>query len=89
MHTIRKIINIADKVILPHKYKLVNIREAAKFNTSILKRSKYDFTKALQNYQGTILEPDSEFRSHNTLKLILSQHEQWDKMEQIITEELS
>ena len=89
MHTIRKIINITDKVILLHKYKFVNAREAAKFNTSILKQSKYDFTKVLQKEQGIMLEPGSEFRSHNTLKLLLFRHEHWDKMEQIITEGVS
>ena len=85
IHTIKSIINSTDKVISPHKYKFENTRDAAKFNAAILKRNKYDFTKALQKEKGTMLEPGSEFRSRDILAPLLSQHEHWDKMEQIVT----
>ena len=83
---IRNNIPSTDKVIAPHKYKFENTCDAAKYNTSILKRSKYDLTRALLKDKGTMLEPGSEFRSSKTLQPLLSKHENWDNMEQIITE---
>ena len=68
MHTIKKVIKSTDRVINPHKYKFQNSRDAAKFNTKILKRHKYDFKHALKQEAGTMLEPGSEFRTHNTIE---------------------
>ena len=45
MHTISQIIDTADKVMQPHTYKFENTREAVNWNTKILKRDRYDFTK--------------------------------------------
>ena len=80
MHTIKQIITTTDKVILPHKDKFENTGEAAKYNTSILKRHKYDFTVVLSRKIGTILGPGSEFRTKDTLTKMFSDHDHWDKM---------
>ena len=85
MNTIRTTITSADKIISPHKYKFENTREAAKFNTAILKRSKYDFSKALYKEKGTMLEPGSEFRSKQILEPLFSDHVHWEDMSSIIT----
>ena len=63
IHTIKTIIATSDKVISPHKYKFENTREAAEFNTSILKKCRYDFTRTIAKEKGIMLEPESEFRS--------------------------
>ena len=73
VHTIRTIIKTTDKVISPHKYKFENTRDATKYNTSILKRSKYNFTKASAKENGTILQPGSEFRKKRNDKYIIIQ----------------
>ena len=55
LYTIRTIITSTNKIIFPHKYKFENTRNNTKYNTDILKRSKYDFTRALAEEDGTIL----------------------------------
>ena len=38
MGTIKNIIESTDKIMLPHKYNFMNNREAAKYNTKLLKK---------------------------------------------------
>ena len=85
MATIRTIMNSTGKIILPHKYKFENTREAAKHNTTLLKKSKYDFVRAMQKELGTILEPGSEFRKHTDLQPLFSKHQHWPAMRDIIS----
>ena len=88
MHTIKKVIKSTDRVINPHKYKFQNSRDAAKFNTKILKRHKYDFKHALQQEAGTMLEPGSKFRTHNTIEKLFQAHQLWSKMKPGVTYQL-
>ena len=83
---IKGIISSTDKVINKHKYKFENSRDAAKFNTKLLKKYQYDLTVALKREKGTILEAGSEFRPIKDLKPLFSNHVHWNKMEKIITE---
>ena len=62
VYTMRRVISAADKVINPHNYKFENNREAAKYNTKLLKRDKYDLARALKQQKGTMMEPGSELR---------------------------
>ena len=89
IHTIRKIVSGTDKITSPHKYTFINTREADKANTIILKKRKYDFTKALRKEKGTILEPGSEFRPQETLEPLLQDHEHWETIRDIITNGVS
>ena len=89
MQTIKTIIATSDKVIFPYKYIFENTRDAAKFNTGLLKKYKYNFTQALDEEQGTMLEPGSEFRSSTTLQSLFEDHEHWDKMRDIISNGVS
>ena len=84
MGTIKEIIDAADRTIFPHKYVFANNREAAKHNTQILKRTKYDLTLALERCKGTVMEPGSEFRRTAELKPLFHHHEHWEKMSEII-----
>ena len=77
MATIKTIIHTSDKIISPHKYKFENTRDAAKINTKILKRDRYDLTKALRREKGSMMEPGSEFRHTAKLKKLLHEHEHW------------
>ena len=88
MGTIKKIIDSTDRVMLPHKYIFENNREAAKLNTKLLKRDKYDLAKAIARAKGTMLEPGSEFRRKETLEPLFHHHEHWNKMSKIISEGL-
>ena len=85
MGTIKTIIESTDKIMLPHKYNFMNNREAAKFNTKLLKRERYDLTKVLGKAKGTMMEPGSEFREKDKLEKLFQHHEHWKKMEAIIS----
>ena len=85
MAAIKTIINSTDKIILPHKYRFENTREAAKHNTKLLKNSRYDFVRAMKKEVGTIMEPGSEFRSHTILAPLFAQHQHWPAMREIIS----
>ena len=86
VHTISNIIRQSDRNINPHKFQFTNTRDAAKFNTRILKRYKYDLVAAMKNEKGTMLEPGSEFRLVKTLEPLLKHHNNWQKFKKIITE---
>ena len=86
VHTIGSIIRQSDRSINQHKFQFVNNRDAAKFNTRILKRYKYDLVAAMRNEKGTMLEPGSEFRLAKTLEPLLKHHNNWLKFKKIITE---
>ena len=47
-----------------------NTRDAAKTNTKLLKRYKYDFTRAIGREKGTMLEIGSEFRPAHALEIL-------------------
>ena len=85
MATIKTIINNTDRVILPHKYKFENTRDAAKYNTKLLKKNTYDFVRAIRKEKGTIMEPCSEFRTHTDLEPLFAQHQHWPAMRDIIS----
>ena len=89
IHTVQTIVTSVDKVIQPHHYRFVNSREAAKFNTKILKRSKYDLSLALKKEKGSMMEPGSEFRSKPVLEPLFIHHEFWEKMGKIVSEGVS
>ena len=67
MTTIQTIITSANRVMLPHKYKFENTREAAKYNTKLIKKQRYDFIRALNKEDGTMIEPGSKFRLKSVL----------------------
>ena len=71
MSNIQSVITSADRVMLPHKYKLENTREAAKYNTKLIKKPRDNFIRSLDKEDGTMLEPGSEFRLNSVLKSLL------------------
>ena len=76
--TINNAIERTDKVISHHKYKFENNRPAAKLNTQLLKKYKYDFTRAISHEKGSIMEPGSDFCLVETLESLLRDHEHCD-----------
>ena len=85
MGTIKSIIDYTDRIMLPQKYIFTKNREAAEFNTKLLKKEKYDLTKVLHTSKGSMMEPRSEFREKNELELLFHHHEHWTKMKAIIS----
>ena len=51
----------------------------------MLKKVRYNFTRALRREKGTIMEPGSEFRSIEQLQPLLHAHEHWEDMKQIMS----
>ena len=84
IHKIKRIVQSPNRMINPHKYKFENSREAAKFNTKLLKKHKYDLEIALNKEKGTMLEPGSEFRTKDTIEPLFQNHELWPKMKEIV-----
>ena len=72
-----------------HHYKLENSQDTAKYNTDLLKRSKYDLTSALHREKGTMMEPGSEFRLKSKLEPLFKNHEHWNNMSKIISKGIS
>ena len=71
MSIIQVVITFADRDMSPHKYKFENTREAAKYNTKLIKKQRYDFIRALDKDEGAMLELGSEFRLNSVLKPLL------------------
>ena len=85
MWAIQEIIDSADKAISPHNYMFKNYRNATKFNAKLLKKHKYDFTKALTKEKGFIMKLGSEFRLVTHIEPLMKDHEYWLAMRKIIT----
>ena len=62
----------------------MNNQEAAKFNTKILNKYRYDFEAALKREKGTMLQPGSEFRDANNIEQLFQAHKLWPKMKDIV-----
>ena len=59
---ISEIINKDEESKKPSKYVFQNTREAAKHNTKLLKKFKYELTSALKKERGSAMETGYEFR---------------------------
>ena len=84
VHTIKQLLKSPNKNIKPHKYRFENTRDAAKHNTKLLKRHKYDLEIALGKENGTMLEPGSEFRTVKQIGSLFQKHKLWPKMQAIV-----
>ena len=67
-------------------FKFQNTREAAEFNTNILRRHHWDLQRAIQSTKNTILHPGSEFRPIKDLEPLLQCHIDFPKFVDICTE---
>ena len=86
MQCIKRAVTTSSRRMKQQKFRFEDGRDAAKYNTKILKQCKYDFEIALQKEKGTMLEPGSEFREPHLLEPIFQHHEHWIKMKKFITE---
>ena len=69
-----------------HKFIFKNNREAAKFNTKLIKFNDYDLEQTISKQKQTILSPGSEFRSIPILQKLLIHHEDWEEIKSIISQ---
>jgi len=81
----RWILALKEKAPSRHKFHFENTRSAAKINTKLIKRFKYDFTKACQHQKRSIANPGTEFRSIHHLSELFNHHEDWTELKSIIT----
>ena len=82
---LKKIIHTEEKAPSKHSFIFENTREAAKFNTKIIKWADYDYIQAIQKQPNTILHPGTEFRNIAHLTQLLQFHDDWDDIKDIIT----
>ena len=68
-----------------HKFLFKNTRDAAKYNTKLIKFNDYDLEKTILKQKQTILSPGSEFRSIPNLQKLLIHHEDWEEIKDIIS----
>ena len=66
-------------------FKLENTLEAATINTAILKSYDWNFEKAIDAQQNSILQVGSEYRPLEDLEDIFSHHKDWKKFETLLT----
>ena len=83
--SIKKKIRSTARTMKPHRFQFKNSREAAKANTKLLKKYRYDLAEAMEREKGTFMEPGSEFRPVEELQWIYGEHEHWSKIESIIS----
>ena len=60
--------------------------EAAKRNSAILQKFKYDYAKVVESCSNTILTPGSEFRPVTELNSIWKHNRDWTKVKKILSE---
>jgi len=68
-----------------HKFMFKNTREAAKYNTKLIKFNGYDLEKTIMKQKHTILSPGSEFRHVSHIQKLLENHEDWPLFRDILT----
>ena len=83
---IKQILALEEVTPKKHKFVFENNREAAKLNTKIIKKYKYDFIKACEKQKDSIVTPGSEFRAIPHLTNLFSHHEDWKELRSIITD---
>ena len=89
IYTLKSIISTADKMMKPHNYKFENNQDAAKYNTKLLKRSKYNLTLELCREKGAMMDPGSESISESKLEPLFKDHKYWQKMSEIVSKVIS
>jgi len=67
-----------------HQFCFENNRDAAKFNTKLIKYTDYNLEKCIQKQKHSILSYGSEFRAVDNLKNFLQYHEDWSDIRHII-----
>ena len=55
MSTIQSIITSTDRAMAPYKYRFETNRDAAKYNTKLIKKQRYNFVRSLDKEDGTML----------------------------------
>ena len=84
MRAVAKVVVTPSQKMLRQKFRFENTEEAAKHNADQLKRSKWDFVKAMENEEGTMLQVGSEFRHTQVLEPLWGKHKHWQKIKEFI-----
>lgn len=84
LHHIKRLNNSKKETPKDHRFHFENNREAAKFNTKLIKYTDYDLERCIRKQKQSILTYGSEFRALERLKPFLQYHEDWDDIRNII-----
>ena len=85
MQKIMEILALEEPPPAQHRFAFENCKKAAKFNSTLIKNTDYDFLKACRKQKGSIVSPGTEFRSIKNLQLLFSHHEDWKEFKSIIS----
>ena len=66
-------------------FKLENTLEAAKINTEILKSHDWNFQKAIDAQENSIMQAGSEYRPLDDLECIFKYHKDWEKLKILLS----
>jgi len=85
LHQIATLCESKEETPKTHNFKFENNREAAKYNTKLIKHTDYDFEKCLNKQKGSMLSAGSEFRNIQKIRKLLQYHEDWPEIRDIIS----
>jgi len=86
LHHLATLCDTTERTPTQHSFMFENTRDAAKFNTKLIKHTDYDFEKCIKKQKDSMLTAGSEFRSIAHLQPLLQHHEDWSEIRQIISE---
>ena len=70
VRTIREIKATVEEDLNPSQFKFEDTLGGAEWNANVLQKYAYDFEKAVQSENNTILKPGAEFRNINNIEKI-------------------
>ena len=66
-------------------FRFENNKDAANWNSEVIKSYDNDFAKAIEGNKNTIVAPGSEFRALNRIERIWKYRENWEAIKEILT----
>jgi len=84
LHHIEKLNGSVEDTPTKHRFCFENSRDAAKYNTKLIKYTDYDLEKCVNKQKNSILTYGSEFRAIHKLRPFLQYHEDWTDIRDIL-----
>ena len=84
VQTVQNIVNTVEEDLNMSQFKFDDTTEAAEWNSQVLARYNYDFSKAVENENNTILTPGAEFSKLSSIKQIWKFRNNWENIKSIL-----
>ena len=84
VQTVQNIVNTVEEDLNMSQFKFKDSTKAAEWNSQVLEKHDYDFVKAVENENNTILTPGAEFRKIWSIKQVWKFRNNWEKIESIL-----